>query len=32
MSDFNVSVPVYLVNGILESGKTSFLNFTIRQD
>jgi hypothetical protein len=32
MSDFNVSVPIYLVNGILESGKTSFLNFTIRQE
>ena len=32
MSDFNISVPVYLINGILESGKTSFLNFTIRQD
>ncbi len=32
MSDFNCPTPVYLVNGILESGKTSFLNFTIRQD
>lgn len=32
MSDFNISIPVYLVNGILESGKTSFLNFTVRQD
>lgn len=32
MSDFEVSTPVYLVDGILESGKTSFLNFTIRQD
>lgn len=32
MSDFNVAVPVYLVNGFLESGKTSFLNFTARQD
>ena len=32
MSDNNISTPVYLVDGILESGKTSFLNFTIRQD
>lgn len=32
MSDFNISTPVYLVTGILESGKTSFLNFTARQE
>lgn len=32
MDDFEISTPVYLVDGILESGKTSFLNFTIRQD
>ena len=32
MSNFDISTPVYLVNGVLESGKTSFLNFTIRQD
>lgn len=32
MSDFNISTPVYLVTGMLESGKTSFLNFTVRQD
>lgn len=32
MSDFNISTPVYLVTGILESGKTSFLNFTVRQE
>lgn len=32
MSDFNISIPVYLVTGILESGKTSFLNFTARQE
>lgn len=32
MSDFNIATPVYLVTGILESGKTSFLNFTVRQE
>ena len=32
MDDFEISTPVYLVDGILESGKTSFLNFTLRQD
>ena len=32
MDDFEISTPVYLVDGILESGKTSFLNFTIRQE
>ena len=32
MDDFEISTPVYLVDGILESGKTSFLNFTRRQD
>ena len=32
MSDFNISTPVYLITGILESGKTTFLNFTSRQD
>ncbi len=25
-------VPVYLITGFLESGKTSFLSFTLQQD
>ena len=25
-------VPIYLITGFLESGKTSFLNFTLQQD
>ncbi len=32
MDEYNITVPIYLIDGILESGKTSFLNFTIRQD
>lgn len=28
----DVRVPVYLVNGFLESGKTSFLRFTVSQE
>ena len=28
----DIRVPVYLINGFLDSGKTSFLNFTITQD
>ena len=27
-----IDVPVYLINGFLDSGKTSFLNFTLTQD
>lgn len=27
-----VTVPIYLMTGFLESGKTSFLNFTLQQD
>ncbi|MDO4272927.1 MAG: GTP-binding protein [Eubacteriales bacterium] len=27
-----IRVPIYLISGFLESGKTSFLNFTIQQD
>ena len=27
-----IRVPIYLMTGFLESGKTSFLNFTIGQD
>ena len=26
------TVPIYLVNGFLESGKTTFLSFTLSQD
>ena len=28
----DVRVPVYLVNGFLESGKSSFLRFTVSQE
>ena len=28
----DIEVPVYLINGFLDSGKTSFLNFTMTQD
>ena len=27
-----ITVPIYLLTGFLESGKTSFLNFTLQQD
>ena len=27
-----IKVPIYLMTGFLESGKTSFLNFTLQQD
>ena len=27
-----IRVPIYLMTGFLESGKTSFLNFTLQQD
>ena len=27
-----IRVPIYLITGFLESGKTSFLNFTLQQD
>ena len=27
-----IKVPIYLMTGFLESGKTSFLSFTIQQD
>ena len=29
---YDIRVPVYLITGFLDSGKTSFLNFTISQD
>lgn len=32
MSKIQEPIPVYLINGFLESGKTQFLNFTLRQD
>ena len=27
-----VEIPIYLITGFLESGKTSFINFTVAQD
>ena len=27
-----IKVPIYLITGFLESGKTSFLSFTLQQD
>ena len=27
-----MTIPVYFVNGMLESGKTEFINFTIEED
>ena len=32
MNEEEIEVPIYLITGFLESGKTSFLNFTLRQD
>ena len=32
MDENEIRVPVYVITGFLEGGKTSFLNFTIRQD
>ncbi|MBR2189119.1 MAG: GTPase [Eubacterium sp.] len=32
MNEDNIRVPVFLITGFLEAGKTSFLNMTIRQD
>ena len=32
MSQDMIDVPIYLITGFLESGKTTFLNFTMRQD
>jgi len=32
MDPYDIKVPVYLITGFLDSGKTSFLNFTISQD
>ena len=28
----NTKIPVYMINGFLESGKTDFISFTIKQD
>ena len=28
----DIRVPIYLITGFLESGKTTFLNFTLQQD
>lgn len=32
MNEEDIRVPVYLITGFLESGKTTFLNMTLRQD
>lgn len=32
MNEDEIRVPIYLITGFLESGKTSFINFTIQQD
>ncbi len=32
MEEDDIRVPIYLISGFLESGKTSFLNFTLQQD
>lgn len=32
MDEEEIEVPIYLITGFLEAGKTSFLNFTISQD
>ena len=32
MNEDNIRVPVFLITGFLESGKTTFLNMTLRQD
>ena len=32
MAENDMRVPVYLITGFLESGKTSFLDYTVRQD
>lgn len=32
MGEEEIEVPIYLITGFLDSGKTTFLNFTVRQD
>ena len=32
MDPNEIEIPIYLITGFLESGKTTFLNFTVRQD
>lgn len=32
MLENEIDVPIYLITGFLESGKTSFINFTVQQD
>ena len=32
MQDETPAIPVYFINGFLESGKTEFINFTIEED
>ena len=32
MNENEIDVPVYLITGFLESGKTTFINFTVQQE
>ncbi|MDO4616026.1 MAG: GTP-binding protein [Lachnospiraceae bacterium] len=32
MNEDEIRIPIYLITGFLESGKTSFINFTVQQD
>ena len=31
MNENEIDVPIYLITGFLESGKTTFINFTVQQ-
>ena len=32
MGGDEIEIPIYLITGFLESGKTTFINFTVAQD
>ena len=32
MNENEIDVPIYLITGFLESGKTTFINFTVQQE
>ena len=32
MNENEIDVPIYLITGFLESGKTTFINFTLQQE
>ena len=32
MEEQEIDMPVYLITGFLESGKTTFINFTVQQE